>query len=236
MATGLFRIKSDAERYGDAGVRFGRERPYGHIYTLRCLLLKRFIDLSITIPVALLITPLLALIAVAIKIDTPGPALFRQRRFGRNFKPFVILKFRSLRAGAPDPCANYEMSRMDPRITRVGNWLRRTSFDELPQIFNVIAGSMSLVGPRPLIQDESYACLARHSDRFLVRPGITGLQQVEARNAVGLAKRSDLDVAYVRSWSLWLDFLILLKTPLRVLRGSAIYHDKDGSLNVPPTR
>jgi lipopolysaccharide/colanic/teichoic acid biosynthesis glycosyltransferase len=227
MATGLFGLKSDSDDHGGEGVPFGRERSQAQVSTFQYVSLKRLIDLSITVPVALLITPLLALIAVAIRIDTPGPALFRQRRFGRNFEPFVILKFRSLRVGEPDPCANYEMARKDPRITRVGSWLRRTSFDELPQIFNVIAGSMSLVGPRPLIESESHACLARHSERFLVRPGITGLQQVEARNAVGLEERSDLDVAYVRSWSLLLDFLILLKTPLRVLSGSGIYPEEE---------
>jgi lipopolysaccharide/colanic/teichoic acid biosynthesis glycosyltransferase len=160
-------------------------------------------------------------------METPGPALFRQRRFGRDFEPFVILKFRSLCVGKPDPRPNYEMCSGDPRITRVGCWLRRTSLDEVPQIFNVIAGSMSLVGPRPLIEGESRACLARHAERFLVRPGITGLQQVETRNTVDLDGRSDLDVAYVRSWSLRLDLLILLKTPLRVLRGSGIYVDEE---------
>ncbi len=168
----------------------------------------------------------MAIIAAAIRLETPGPALFRQQRIGRHFRAFTILKFRSLRQGAPDPCVGYEMCETDPRITRVGRWLRRTSLDELPQIFNVIAGSMSLVGPRPLIESESRACLVRHAERFLVRPGITGLQQVEVRNAVDLDARSDRDVTYVRNWSLGLDLVLLLKTPARVLQATAVYPEE----------
>lgn len=202
------------------------QRSNTNISSFRHRRLKRVFDLLVSVPVALLISPLLALIAVAIRMDTPGPALFRQQRFGRNCQPFVILKFRSLCQGKPDPCANYEMSSKDPRITRVGRWLRLTSFDELPQIFNVIGGSMSLVGPRPLNESESRACLVRHAERFLVRPGITGLQQVERRNTVGLEGRSDLDVIYVRSWSLRLDLALLLKTPMRVLHFGGVYPDE----------
>jgi lipopolysaccharide/colanic/teichoic acid biosynthesis glycosyltransferase len=198
---------------------------------LRLLWLKRVCDLSISIPLGLLLAPLLAFIALAIRMETPGPALFRQRRFGLHFRPFVINKFRSLRIGEPDPVANYEMSESDRRITRVGRWLRRTSLDELPQILNVIAGSMSLVGPRPLIESESRECLARHAERFLMPPGITGLQQVELRNASTLEQRSDLDVAYVRSWSLRLDVALLLKTPLRVLRCDGVYPDEGDARN-----
>ncbi len=202
----------------------------------RLLWLKRVCDLAIAVPLCLLLAPLLAFIAIAIRMETPGPAFFRQRRFGLHFKPFVINKFRSLRIGEPDPAANYEMSESDRRITRVGRWLRRTSLDELPQIFNVMGGSMSLVGPRPLIESESRACLLRHAERFLMPPGITGLQQVELRNASTLDQRSDMDVAYVRSWSLWLDFVLLLKTPLRVLRCDGIYPDEKGPENAAHNR
>jgi lipopolysaccharide/colanic/teichoic acid biosynthesis glycosyltransferase len=226
--SGVVGIESDSDGLLRSSLGGQLSLPEGLRSHLRHEWLKRIIDLSIALPLLLLLMPLLVLIAAAIRMDSPGPALFRQRRFGRHFTPFVINKFRSLRVGEPDPHANYEMSETDPRITRTGHWLRRTSLDELPQIFNVIAGSMSLVGPRPLNEGESRACLVRHAERFLVRPGITGLQQVELRNASTLDERSDLDVAYVRTWSLRLDFSILLKTPFRVLSGSGIYPDEKG--------
>lgn len=203
-----------------------REGGIGRASVSPYLWLKRPMDLLLALPLALVLAPLMLLIALAIRIETPGPALFRQQRYGRGFRPFTILKFRSLRHGEPDPRAHYEMSEEDPRITRIGAWLRRTSLDELPQILNVIAGSMSLVGPRPLVESESRACLERHAERFLMRPGITGLQQVQVRNAVDLDGRSDLDVAYVRRWSPILDLLLLIRTPSRVLRADGVYHDE----------
>jgi len=232
----VLELKSDSDEVLDAPCG---EQPWfleGHEKDFRFLWLKRVCDLSIAVPLALLLAPLLAFIVIAIRMETPGPAFFRQRRFGLHFVPFVINKFRSLRIGEPDPVANYEMSEADARITRVGRWLRRTSLDELPQIFNVIAGSMSLVGPRPLIESESRLCLARHAERFLMRPGITGLQQVELRNASTLDQRSDLDVAYVRSWSLYLDFVLMLKTPLRVLRCDGVYPTEKGPPNAAHNR
>jgi lipopolysaccharide/colanic/teichoic acid biosynthesis glycosyltransferase len=232
----VLELKSDSDEVLDVPFEDHLRPLEGGKKELRFLWLKRVFDLAIAVPLCLLLAPLLALIAIAIRMDTPGPALFRQRRFGLHFEPFVINKFRSLRIGEPDPVANYEMSESDRRITRVGRWLRRTSLDELPQIFNVIAGSMSLVGPRPLIESQSRACLARHAERFLMRPGITGLQQVELRNASTLGQRSDLDVAYVRSWSLSLDFVLLLKTPLRALRCDGIYLDEKGPQNAVHNR
>lgn len=232
----MLEMKSDADGVLDKQPREQLWHTHEGEKDFRFLWVKRVCDLLIAVPLALLLAPLLAFIAIAIRMETPGQALFRQRRFGLHFQPFVINKFRSLRIGEPDPVANYEMSESDRRITRMGRWLRRMSFDELPQIFNVIAGSMSLVGPRPLIESESRACLARHAERFLMRPGITGLQQVELRNASTLDQRSDLDVAYVRSWSLYLDFVLLLKTPLRVLRCDGVYPDEKGSRNVAHSR
>lgn len=189
----------------------------------RWLWLKRLFDLASGAVLALLLLPVMLLIVAAIRIETPGPVLFRQTRRGWRFRPFTILKFRSLRHSVPDPHAHYEMTETDPRITRIGAWLRRTSLDELPQIFNVLAGSMSLVGPRPLIESESVHCLKRHAARFLMPPGITGLQQVEVRNAVSLDDRSDWDVIYVCNWSIAVDLKILLKTPARVFGEKCIY-------------
>lgn len=232
----MLELKSDSDGVLDAPFEEQLCFPEGCENDSRRLWLKRVCDLSIAVPLVLLLAPLLAFIAIAIRMETPGRAVFRQRRFGLHFEPFIIIKFRSLRIGEPDPVANYEMSESDPRITRVGRWLRRTSLDELPQIFNVIRGSMSLVGPRPLIESESRACLARHAERFLMRPGITGLQQVELRNASTLDQRSDLDVAYVRSWSLYLDFVLMLKTPFRVLSCDGVYPAEKDPQNVSHNR
>jgi lipopolysaccharide/colanic/teichoic acid biosynthesis glycosyltransferase len=191
---------------------------------------KRVLDLCFSAPSCLLLLPLFALVAILIKLESRGPVLFRQKRRGKNFEHFTMFKFRSLRP-VPDPHERYEMQQTDPRITRVGAFIRRTSIDELPQLFNVIAGSMSLVGPRPLIEWESQECLSRHAERFRMKPGITGLSQVTMRNAGDLAERSDKDLEYVRNWSVRLDLRILLRTPRALLRGDSIYSSaKEGTL------
>ena len=187
------------------------------------LALKRALDLAVSVPGCLVLAPLIGLVALAIRLESPGPAFFRQERRGRGFRPFTMLKFRSLRHGAPDPRARYEMVAGDPRITRVGRFLRATSLDELPQLWNVVEGSMSLVGPRPLVEWESVLALERFAERFRVKPGITGWAQVTVRNSVGFEGRCGKDVEYVRRWSLALDLLVLLKTPAALLRGDALY-------------
>lgn len=189
-------------------------------------------DLAIAIFLCILLFPLFAFIAIAITLNSRGPVFFRQQRYGLGFEPFTIIKFRSMRHEAPDPHERYEMSKRDPRITRVGAWIRRTGLDELPQLFNVIGGSMSLVGPRPLVEWESRECLARHGERFRVKPGITGLQQINARNTVD-DTRFDWDLKYVRRWSPLLDLVILLKTPFRVLHGDDIYYKPDSQKGPP---
>ena len=185
--------------------------------------LKRAIDLTVAVPACLLLAPVFGIIALAIKLDSSGPVVFVQRRRGLGMREFTIVKFRSLRHGARDPHARYEMQDTDPRITRVGDFLRRTSLDELPQLFNVVAGSMSLVGPRPLVEWESQECVARHAERFEMKPGITGLSQITVRNAAGFFERVDLDVEYVRHWSVGLDLALLLRTPWYVLSSRGIY-------------
>jgi len=186
---------------------------------------KRILDLAIAVPVCLFFLPLLAVVAVAIRLDSSGPALFRQQRRGLGFEPFTILKFRSLRCGSRDPHARYEMVETDPRITRVGAWLRKTSLDEAPQIFNVLGGSMSLVGPRPLVEWESLQALAGFAERFQVKPGVTGWAQVTVRNSVGFDERCEKDLEYVRRKSVWLDLRILVLTPLALLKRDGIYPD-----------
>jgi lipopolysaccharide/colanic/teichoic acid biosynthesis glycosyltransferase len=187
------------------------------------LALKRVFDLAVSVPTCIVLSPLIGLVALAIRLESPGPAFFRQQRRGRDFRPFTIVKFRSLRHEAPDPHAGYEMLEADPRITRVGRLLRATSLDELPQLFNVVEGSMSLVGPRPLVEWESQLALERFAERFRVKPGITGWAQVTVRNSVDFDGRCRKDVEYARRWSLAFDLLVFLKTPAALLRGDAVY-------------
>jgi lipopolysaccharide/colanic/teichoic acid biosynthesis glycosyltransferase len=184
---------------------------------------KRLLDLLISVPLVIVLFPLLLVVAFAIRIESPGPAFFVQPRRGKDFKVFSMIKFRSLLHNAPDPHEKYEMLEDDPRITRVGRLLRKTSLDELPQLFNVIAGTMSMVGPRPLVEWESQLSLPRFAERYRVKPGITGLSQLIARNTVDFDARCALDLEYVQKQSVLLDILLIIKTPFALLRSEGIY-------------
>jgi polysaccharide biosynthesis protein PslA len=195
----------------------------------RSLLAKEAIDRLGALLLLVLLAPLLGLIALLIAIDTPGPVIFRQRRSGWGGRPFVVFKFRTMHVALPDE-AQRQTSRGDPRCTRVGRVLRRTSLDELPQLWNVLRGDMSLVGPRPhadeLTTDDRLAedIVAEYAWRRRVKPGMTGWAQVNGsrgatRNAADLRRRVALDLFYIDNWSLMLDLRILLQTPLQVLIG-----------------
>lgn len=186
-------------------------------------IVKRTVDLLLCVPACILLAPLFVLTAIAVRLDSPGPAFFAQKRWGRKRTPFTMLKFRSLKHGEPDPHERYEMLEGDSRITRVGAFLRRTSIDELPQLFNVLAGSMSLVGPRPLVDWESREADKTHPERYRVKPGITGWSQITVRNGADFVGRLEKDVEYVRRAGLGLDLRVLLWTPLTVLRSRDIY-------------
>lgn len=196
---------------------------------------KRGIDLCFGTLVLVVLAPLLAVIAILIRLDSPGPALFRQTRIGLRRRPFEMWKFRTMVRGAPDDphrdlvlplvrgCAGEESAGAestrrsykladDRRITRVGRWLRRTSLDELPQLVNVLRGEMSLVGPRPPVTYEYEAYDAWQLQRFEMPQGMTGLWQVSGRNRVSYRRMCELDIEYVLTWSLWLDLKILAKT------------------------
>lgn len=188
------------------------------------LVLKQLFDFAATAILLLLLSPLLLLIALAVKFSSPGPVLFRQQRAGLNGRPFQLLKFRSMRSGAETEQAGlaaknemtgpvFKISR-DPRVTAVGRFLRRHSLDELPQLWNVLRGEMSLVGPRPLpVEEVKRFNDDAHRRRLSVRPGLTCLWQISGRNDI--AQFEDwvrLDLAYIDQWSLWLDFKILLGT------------------------
>jgi exopolysaccharide biosynthesis polyprenyl glycosylphosphotransferase len=173
------------------------------------------------------------LIALLIKLDSPGPVLFRQLRIGMDGKPFAIYKFRSMRRGAEDEqaaLAEYNEAtgplfkmRNDPRQTRIGAFLRRSSLDELPQLINVARGEMSLVGPRPNIPAEVEQYSAWHRQRLQVPPGLTGLWQVSGRSDLSFDEMCLLDIYYIENWSLKMDLMILLRTVPRVLGGDGAY-------------
>ncbi len=197
------------------------------------LWIKRFIDVFISGLGLLLLAPFLALLAVAIRLDSPGPAFYWHPRIGLGGKTFKMLKFRSMRIDAhavlwehlqKDPTLmaeweQYQKLKKDPRVTRVGRLLRRFSLDELPQLWNVFTGSMSLVGPRPLTLEQRSMWGSAFEEYVRVLPGITGLWQVSGRNDIPMKDRIAYDRTYMRGWSLWLDCWIFLKTFWVVLRG-----------------
>lgn len=189
--------------------------------------MKRGFDILVSTIVILLLSPLLLAIAAAIKLDWSGPVLFRQRRVGLNGREFVMLKFRSMHVDAEKRLAALlglnEMSgpvfkmRNDPRTTRVGRFLRRTSLDELPQFWNVLNGDMSIVGPRPPLPTEVQKYQRWQLRRLSVKPGITCTWQIAGRNEIGFEQWMKLDLQYIDEWSLWRDFQICLKTIPAVL-------------------
>src|SRR5438132_3290861 len=196
---------------------------------------KRALDISLALVCGLLTIPLLFAIVVLIVLASPGRVIFAQTRVGLGGRPFKLWKFRTMVRNAEGRLAEYltahpelreewnqtQKLRNDPRVTRVGRLLRKTSLDELPQLWNVLRGDMSLVGPRPIVSDE----ISRYGENFFlytrVRPGFAGLWQVSGRNDTSYTQRVALDSYYVRHWSLWLDFSILARTvPLVLGRGA----------------
>jgi putative colanic acid biosynthesis UDP-glucose lipid carrier transferase len=186
---------------------------------------KRMLDVTLSLAAVLLLLPVFALIALAVRLDSGGPVLFHQRRIGQHGKIFGIYKIRSMHV-LEDGAEILQAQQGDARITRIGKFLRITSLDELPQLFNVLKGEMSLVGPRPhaVAHDEYYAeRVLNYRRRHLAKPGITGWAQVNgARGATphisDMQTRVDFDIQYVERESLWLDLRILARTPLEVLR------------------
>ena len=184
--------------------------------------MKRLVDMLGAGVALVVLLPLLAAVALAIKLTSPGPIIFRQRRLGRSGEPFSLCKFRSMRVNAPD-IRNHDGSAFsgegDPRVTPIGRFIRKTSLDELPQLFNVLKGDMSLVGPRPDQVDQIRFYDEQEKRKLLVKPGITGLAQISGRNDIPWKLRKALDVRYVDERSLLLDFQILLRTiPYVLLR------------------
>lgn len=195
------------------------------------ILVKRAIDIVVSLSLLILCGPILVVTALAIKLTSPGPIFFVQKRLGLNKRPFNIYKFRTMVPNAEQQVRELEhlnevsgpvfKIKADPRITPVGKLLRKTSIDELPQLFNVLEGEMSLVGPRPLpIRDYEGFNQDWQRRRFSVRPGITCLWQIKGRSSIPFEKWMQLDLQYIDRWSLWLDFQILARTIPAVLKGS----------------
>ena len=194
------------------------------------LLLKRSIDIFLAGTALIALLPLLALVAIAIKLDSRGPIIFRQTRHGFNRKPFQILKFRTMSV-LEDGESVKQAERCDKRVTRLGSWLRRTSIDELPQLINVLQGEMSIVGPRPhaAAHDNQFdEIIANYAFRQRVKPGITGCAQVngcrgETPTVEAIQRRVDLDIWYIDNWSFHLDLTIMFRTMIEVMRGRNAY-------------
>lgn len=206
---------------------------------------KRVIDFGLALAMLVVVSPLMLLIALLVKQSSPGPVLFVQERLGRDGQPFKFYKFRSMAhnsddaihrqfaamfiSGDKDGCAESNSGeevfklKADPRVTSIGSLLRRTSLDELPQLFNIIKGEMSLVGPRPPIAYEIENYQPWHMERLKAVPGLTGLWQVSGRSSVSFDEMVRLDVRYINEWSPALDLAILVKTLPVVLKGTGGY-------------
>jgi lipopolysaccharide/colanic/teichoic acid biosynthesis glycosyltransferase len=181
---------------------------------------NRALDVAGSSGLLLLASPFLLGSALAIAIEDGGPVLYRQRRVGKDGEEFELLKLRTMVVGAEKMGAGFAVNEGDPRITKVGRVLRRLSFDELPQLWNVLRGDMSLIGPRPTLAYQVERYTARQRRRLEVRPGITGWAQVHGRAKLPWDERIELDVWYVENRSLWLDLKILARTPGALLSGT----------------
>jgi undecaprenyl-phosphate glucose phosphotransferase len=203
----------------------GVDRDHYHVVA------KAVLDKVVAVMALLMLAPLMIAIAVGVKLSSPGPVLFRQLRHGLGGREFQMLKFRSMRMHQEHGAQLRQATRGDPRITRFGAFLRRTSLDELPQLFNVLGGSMSVVGPRPhAVQHNSHyqSLINRYMQRHYVKPGITGWAQVngfrgETPELRNMKKRVQYDLDYIRRWSLWLDLKIIALTSVKVLGQKTAY-------------
>jgi lipopolysaccharide/colanic/teichoic acid biosynthesis glycosyltransferase len=195
---------------------------------------KRALDLAIAVPVLVLCAPLLGLAAVLIRLETHGHPIYRQRRVGRDGRPFELYKLRTMVAGAETMGAGLAVNAGDARITRLGAVLRRTSLDELPNLINVVRGEMSVVGPRPTVQVQVDRYTDRQRGRLRALPGITGWAQIQGRASLPWSERIELDLWYVEHASLLLDVRILWRTVRMVIGGHGLYKGESGGWTDPP--
>ena len=195
---------------------------------------RRALDLAIAVPTAILTAPVVAALALAIKLDSRGPVLYRQVRVGLDGRHFQICKLRTMIVGAEFIGAGLAVDENDDRITRVGRFLRRYSLDELTNLWNVLSGDMAIVGPRPTVPVQVDQYTERQRGRLAVRPGLTGWAQVNGRASLPWSERIELDLWYVQHRSLWLDLRILAATLRMVLSGHGLYHRGEGGGWIPP--
>jgi lipopolysaccharide/colanic/teichoic acid biosynthesis glycosyltransferase len=194
---------------------------------------KRTLDLTLAVPALIVLGPLMLIVAIAIKLDSPGQVLIAQERVSKDMRIFRMFKFRSMVVNADELMPSLQALneatpplfkiRKDPRVTRLGRHMRRLSIDELPQLFNVLRGEMSLVGPRPPFMHEVMQDRWRQSMRLRQAPGMTGLWQVSGRSDLSYEAMIALDLSYVRDWSMWLDLKILVRTPVVVLKAKGAH-------------
>ncbi len=195
--------------------------------------LKAILDYLVVFPALLLIWPLLLGLAIAVRLDSPGPVIYRRRVLGKNGRVFHAFKFRTMYVNGDEIIAKYPKLKMelereyklkcDPRVTPVGKMLRKFSLDELPQLFNILLQDMSIVGPRIITPEEITKYGKNGEELMTVMPGLTGLWQASGRSNTGYDKRVTLDMQYIRTWSIWLDIKILFKTIPAVLKGDGAY-------------
>ncbi len=190
--------------------------------------LKRALDLLIGVPAVIVSAPVVAILAALVRLESPGHPIYTQRRVGKDGRPFAIYKLRTMVRGAEFTGAGLALQEGDDRITRMGRFLRRTSLDELPNLWNVVRGEMSIVGPRPTLQVQVDQYTPHQRRRLEVPPGITGWAQVNGRASLPWSERIELDVFYVEHRSLALDLRILARTPTMLARSEGIYKGATG--------
>ena len=188
-------------------------------------ILKRGLDIFVSLSLLIILFPVLALIGLTIRLGSKGPAVFKQQRAGKNGKPFVFYKFRTMKSSV-EPFGPSPKSGDDSRLTRVGKFLREYSLDELPQLFNILKGDMSVVGPRPLYLSQMAEWNERQKKRLLVKPGLTGLAQISGRGGITREEKLEFDVKYVETASFLVDIRIILATIAQVFRRKSIYEKR----------
>jgi lipopolysaccharide/colanic/teichoic acid biosynthesis glycosyltransferase len=196
-------------------------------------MIRRAVDIVVAASVLVLAAPLLLAAAIAIRLSSRGPVIYRQRRVGRDGAEFDVLKLRTMVVGAEHIGAGLWVDAGDPRITRVGALLRRTSLDELPNLWNVLRGEMSLIGPRPTVPEQVAVYDERQRGRLAVKPGITGWAQVNGRAALPWSARIELDLEYIERRTLWLDLRIVWRTLRMLAGGEDLYRGETGGWDLP---
>ncbi len=186
---------------------------------------KRVLDIFVSLSAMIILSPILAAIVIAIRLSSKGPAVFKQQRAGKNGGPFVFYKFRTMKVDV-DPFGPSPKSDKDPRLIRSGRFLREYSLDELPQLFNILKGDMSVIGPRPLYVSQISEWDERQRKRLLVKPGLTGLAQICGRGGLTREEKLELDVKYVETAGFLVDIKVILATIAQVFRRKSIYEKK----------